>query len=204
VDNRFDLLAKAAAGGIAWREALREIVGANFAPGGENGSAFDELAKRLAQGLSRREMLRQAGGVFFGTILVSIGLAKPGSAIPGDLQECSSQQVINCYQAQAKSHLGKMALCVDSFLPDGVGTASCVTKSLDALAAAATLCISRPFPVALVCIQFEALKAAGDILLHCIAAELIKLGLKVPAAISSGICVVGEMQPFRWAGLAAS
>jgi hypothetical protein len=76
MNSRFDLLAKALAGGVARRAARGGQAACFPEPTGDNGHAFDDLARALTEALPRREALRRLGGGLAATMLASLGLHK--------------------------------------------------------------------------------------------------------------------------------
>jgi hypothetical protein len=74
VDNRWDMLTKAAAGGLPWRAALRQLAPHLRTPAEDAGFAFDNLAQALAEEVPRREALRRLGGGLAAALLASLGM----------------------------------------------------------------------------------------------------------------------------------
>jgi hypothetical protein len=93
MDSRFDLLAKAAAGGETWRELLRQFIPRLPDPGEEGGRAFDNLARAMADEVPRREALRRLGAGLIATFLASLGARPASAACPPGTSPCGRRCV---------------------------------------------------------------------------------------------------------------
>src|SRR5919197_620878 len=69
-----DRVTSRAAGGLPWREALRQRLADRRRPAEEDGHRFDALARSLAEEVPRREAMRRLGAGLTTAVLASLGL----------------------------------------------------------------------------------------------------------------------------------